>query len=162
MDNLEPNREAQAADPVMILTDEAKYYLYESGRWAVFLGIIGFVFCGLLILGSFFVKDLLNTTSSLSPTPNPLAAMGGAVSIVYILTAVMYFFPSFFLYQFGSKIKNGLNFDHQEKVNEALHQLKSYFKFWGIITIVIIAIYVLAFVGLVVGGGLGAASMLKP
>lgn len=161
MENFELNKDADHAEPVIILSDEAKYYLYESGRWAVFLGIIGFVFCGLLVIISFFMKNLLSTASSFSQSSNPMAAMGSAVTIVYIMMAVMYFFPSLFLYQFGSKIKHGLNFDSQLKVNEAFGQLKSYFKFWGIFTIVIIALYALAIVGVLVGGGLGAASMMN-
>ncbi|MGV8878836.1 MAG: DUF5362 family protein [Sphingobacteriaceae bacterium] len=161
MESFELSKGTDSTEPAIILTDEAKYYLYESGRWAVFLGIIGFVFCGLLVIISIFMKSLLHTASSFSQSPNPMAAMGSAVTIVYIMMAIMYFFPSLFLYQFGSKIKRGLNFDSQLTVNEALGQLKSYFKFWGIFTIVIIALYALALVGILVGGGLGAASMMS-
>ncbi|MDB5147374.1 MAG: hypothetical protein JWQ57_1394, partial [Mucilaginibacter sp.] len=34
----------------LILTPEAQSYLLSAGKWASFLGILGFVFCGLFLL----------------------------------------------------------------------------------------------------------------
>jgi hypothetical protein len=91
-------------------------------------------------------------------TPYP-AGMGGIMSFIYILLAVFYFFFSFYLYQFGSRIKKGIFYNDGLAVSNALGKLKSFFKLWGITTIVILVFYALVIVIIVVVG-VGAAALL--
>jgi hypothetical protein len=151
-ENFEPT-----AEPQIILSDEAQYYLQKAGQWAYFLGIVGFVLAGILVLVSLFIGSIFSMMSKFQPqaaTPYP-AAMGSFLSFLYILIAVFYFFFSLYMYQFGSRIKNGILHSNSEEVTIALGKLKSFFKLWGISTVVIISLYALIFIVVIIAGAMG-------
>lgn len=149
-------------EPDMVLTQEAQYYLQQSGKWASFLGIIGFIFCGLFFILAIFIGSVFAFLNKLSPgmPPNPLlATMGPLLSVVYIIIDVIYFIIVLNLYQFAVRVKKGIAFIDNAMLTNSFKKLKSFFKAWGIVTIVILSIYVLMLLGLIIGG-IGAASML--
>lgn len=141
------------AEPGVVLTYEAQTYLRESGKWANFLGIMGFVICGLLLIISLFIGSMMSIMGKISPMYSELPAVaGGIFTVIIILLDILYFFFAFYLYQFGSKIKRGLSFGDSEQVATALGKLKSFFKLWGIVTIVVLCLYALEIVIAVIAG----------
>ncbi|TWR29458.1 hypothetical protein FPZ43_10945 [Mucilaginibacter pallidiroseus] len=155
------HNEIPATEPKLILTEEAQYYLQKSGQWAYFLGIVGFVLTGLFVLMALFIGSFMAAMARFSPTGAGMpAGTGGLFSFFYILIAVFYFFFSLYIYQFGDKIKKGIVYGNAIDVTAALGKLKSFFKLWGITTIVIVGFYALIFV-IVIVAGVGAASMMK-
>jgi Family of unknown function (DUF5362) len=127
------------------LSIQSKAFLSETAGWAKFLGIVGFVFIGLMILLGFFAGSMM---SAFGGTGLP----GAFFTIFYIVFALLYFFPCYYLVKFSSNMKQALQFQSRELLDSALENLKSFFKYLGIFTIVILAIYALA----LVFGGLGA------
>ncbi|RYY35396.1 MAG: hypothetical protein EOP46_10155 [Sphingobacteriaceae bacterium] len=144
---------------VVVLTEEMQYYLHQGGRWAYFLGILGFIATGFILIAALFVGTIFTAISQLQPAAAPIAGMGGILTVVYIGLAVFNFFFSLYLYRFGARIKQGVPYEDIEKITSALKNLKSFFKLWGIATIVIISLYILIFIIAIVGG-IGAASQL--
>jgi hypothetical protein len=152
--------EQTAPEPGIILNSEAQSYLREAGKWAYFLGITGFIATGFILLCAFFIGTIFSLMARYQPASTPYpAGMGGIMSFIYILLAVFYFFFSFYLYQFGSRIKKGIFYNDGLAVSNALGKLKSFFKLWGITTIVILVFYALVIVIIVVVG-VGAAALL--
>jgi hypothetical protein len=149
-------------EPVMVLSQEAQYYLQQAGKWATFLGIVGFIFCGLFFIAAIFIGSIFAFLGRLSPTPQnaALQSVGPALSIVYILIDAVYFILVLYLYQFAVRIKRGIAFIDNVTVTSAFSKLKSFFKAWGILTIVLLSIYGLILVGVIIAG-IGAASMMK-
>ena len=148
--------------PGLLLTAEAQSYLREAGKWANFLGILGFVFCGLILIAAFSMAGIFAKIAEISPSPmaTTLAGIGGgAITVVYILIDLIYFFFSLYLYQFGSKIKKGIVFSDVAQVTRALGKLKSFFKLWGILTIVVLCLYALMII-VFIAIGIGTASMM--
>jgi len=150
----------------LVLTLEAQNYLRESGKWAYFLGILGFIGTGLILLAALSVSTIFALIEKFQPQSSQLlpgfgnmAGVGGILSVVYLLIAVIYFFFSLFLFQFGNNIKKGITYGDLIQVNKALGKLKSFFKLWGITTIVVIVIYILVIIGVVIAA-IGAATML--
>lgn len=143
------------AAPNISLGYEAQTYLRESGKWAAFLGIVGFIITGFIVIGALFAGTMMSTLSRMQPE-NPgaaiMAGMGGFVTVIYLLIAVLYFFFSLFLYQFGSGIKKGIMYADQLHVTTALGKLKSFFKLWGILTIVVMSLYALIIVCFIIFG----------
>ncbi|WP_428329175.1 hypothetical protein [Mucilaginibacter sp.] len=137
-----------SAEPGIVLTFEAQTYLRESGKWATFLGILGFIFCGLILIGALFAGAIFSKLAAISPNPSAvmLQGMGGFISVFYILLDLVYFFFALYLYQFGIKIKQGIVFADQFHLTAALGKLKSFFKYWGILTIIILSLYALILV----------------
>ncbi len=149
-----------ASPSPLILTPEAQSYLLTAGKWATFLGILGFVFCGLFALFALSIGTILTAASTQMPF-NPglqmMAGFGTGITVFYLLIDLLYFFFALYIYQFAVKIKAGINFSDSAHITAGLGKLKSFFKLWGIVTIVIICVYVLAIIGFVVF----AATMAK-
>lgn len=80
--------------------------------------------------------------SSLSNVNFPLGVLG----FVYIIIAVVYYFPVNYLYKFSSQMRTGIDSNNQELMTLGFENLKSLFKFIGVATIVVISIYVLALI----------------
>ncbi|WP_114938986.1 DUF5362 family protein [Mucilaginibacter endophyticus] len=145
----------------LILTPEAQSYLLTSGKWATFLGILGFIFCGLFLLLALSMGTIMSKVASMQPY-NPatamMAGMGGGITVVYVLLDLLYFFFALYLYQFATKVKAAINFSDSIHLTAGLKKLKSFFKLWGIVTIVIIALYVLGIICVIAfAASMGAA-----
>ncbi|MBB5397617.1 DUF5362 family protein [Mucilaginibacter sp. AK015] len=143
----------------LILTDEAQYYLQKAGQWAYFLGIVGFVGTAFITIMALFAGTLFSTMASMNPMMAGAAGMGGVVTFFYLLIAVFSFFFALYNYQFGDRIKKAIAYQNTQELTLALGKLKSFFKLWGISTIVIISLYILMFIGIIIAG-IGAASMM--
>lgn len=140
----------------MVLTPQAQKYLRQAGGWAKFLGIIGFVFTGLIALGALGAGSAMTSMARLSPAGAVFAGAGAMVSVIYIIIALISFFLSLYIYQFGDRVKNGVMYGSSENVASGLGKLKSAFKIYGIIIIVYIAIIILVIVAFAVGIGMSA------
>jgi hypothetical protein len=141
----------------MYLTENSKSFLKETAKWAYFLSIMGFILIALLVLlallmGTLFAKlvDLGGGVAALG------ARSGGLIMTIYLLFAVIYFFPVYYLYQFASKIKAALTTDNNEQLNTSFEYLKSHYKFLGIFTLVVTIIYALILVLGIIGGIMSA------
>jgi Ca2+/Na+ antiporter len=146
--------------PELILNFEAQSYLREAGKWANFLAIIGFIICGIILIIAFFAGSMFTIMSKMMPNGNNIpAGVGGFVTVFYILFDVLYFFFAYYLYQFADKIKKGIVFTDNAHVTAAFNKLKSFFKLWGIVTIVVLCLYALIFIISIIAG-LGAASFM--
>jgi Family of unknown function (DUF5362) len=133
-------------------------YLSESARWARFLSIMGFIACGLMVLGGLLFGSLFSSMMK-NAEPETTAVAGGLFSSLYaasaILGAVLIFFPSLYLFRFSSKMRLATNNNDQSALTDSIKNLKSFFKFYGVVTIVILSIYALAIVAGVIGAMVG-------
>lgn len=132
------------------IDDMSRSYLSETAKWAKFLSIIGFVICGLLVIASFFIGTVFSTSfgryREFNDTPS-FAGLGILVTLLYLAIGVLYFFPCLFLFRFANHMRNALNSNDQLTLNKSFQNLKSMFKFVGILTIIVISFYILAFIG---------------
>ena len=127
-------------------------YLVEAAKWAKFLSIIGFIICGLLLLTGVFFSSLFSTLSQLDSELSALGT-GGTVFIAawFIICAVIYFFPSYYLFSFASKMQTAIRNNDQVSLNDSFKNLKSSFKFWGILLIIMLCLYALVFIFTLLG-----------
>lgn len=136
----------------LTLSSDARAFLFEASRWAQFLAILGFVGAGFLALTGLVLMALGGVMAqSLAQFGFPPALFG----LFYIVLAVIYIFPSYYLYQFAAKGKQALQGSNPAMLAESLSGLKSTFKFYGIFAIVAIGIYFLAILIGIVAGGAG-------
>jgi hypothetical protein len=138
---------APEAEPGAVLSFEAQVFLQEAGKWANFLGITGFIFCTIFLITSLFIGTIISLLGAINPLYASMPPLVGiVVSFVCILLDILYFFFALYLYQFASKIKSGLTLGDTDVVTMAFGKLKSFFKLWGITTIVMLCIYALEIV----------------
>jgi hypothetical protein len=143
MDEIEINATAIPDEPTgLLLLQDGQFYLEQAGKWARFLGIMGFIGSGIIAIVGFFFGTIMTVLSRYQATHMP-KIFGGALGFVYILIAVLYFFISLYLYQFGTRIKTAIDTANPIELSLASGKLKSFFKLLGIVTIVILSLNVL-------------------
>lgn len=136
------------------MDQEASTYLGEAARWARFLSILGFIMCGLLILVGLFLGSVVSTAFRGSMGSG--SVFGGTFfTMLYVVIALLYFFPCLYLFQFGSKMRTAQRNNDQQLLSESFKNLKSCFKFFGILAIVVLGLYALALIAAVIGAAVG-------
>jgi magnesium-transporting ATPase (P-type) len=132
----------------LTVSDQAKRFLSEAGKWGRFISIIGFIMIALMVIFSLFAGVMFGNLPGLDELPFPSAIF----SLVYLLIAALYFFPVFYLYRFSYRIREALNRNDEAILESSFENLKSHYKFIGILLIVMLALYALIFVFAVIGG----------
>jgi len=128
--------------------------LRDSARWAKLLSICGFILCGLFILIGIFSSFVFsNVTTNPYDRTNMAGIMRGFIAAIYVVMAVLYFFPFLFLFRFSNRMQSALRNNDQQTLINSLGNLRAYFRFVGILLIIGLAFCALAFIF----GGLAAA-----
>ncbi|WP_295337590.1 DUF5362 family protein [Flavobacterium sp.] len=130
------------------LNQTALDYLRESAKWSMFLAILGFIGVGFLALMAIMMTSVM---SMVPDTPGPFGAVSGIISIFYIVIAVIYLFPIYYLYRYASNTKKAIFSKDSQLLTDAFGALKSHHKFLGIAAIVVISLYILAGIVMVIG-----------
>ena len=130
-----------------------KEHLSETAKWARFLAIVGLVLLALMVVfGIYFSTVVASSATSQfeddfgTSRSNPFAAMGVGMAIVYVILALIWFFPLLFLLRFSNKMRSALAGNDQNLLNNAFQNLKASMRYVGIVTIIILVIYALIFV----------------
>jgi hypothetical protein len=122
----------------LLIDHQANGYLEETAKWTRFLSILGFIFCGLIVIVAIFFGSILSSVFLGRGEAGSIGTGAGiAVAVIYVMVALLYFFPCFYLFNFSGKIQAALRGNDQTQLNLAFKNLKSCFKFWGIFTIVL-------------------------
>lgn len=136
-------------DTSLELTNRSLSYLNETRKWTMFLAILGFVFLGIMVIFSLSFSAIF---SSISGEEAKLPFPGFLIGFIYLILAVVYFFPILYLYKFSSFIKDGILNSSSDQLDLAFQNLKSHYKFMGILFIVMLAFYAFALFMVMVGG----------
>jgi hypothetical protein len=107
-----------------------------------FLVVAGFVMIGLMILVMIIGASFASGAG---------LAMGPVLFMV-VIVATIYFFPACFLFLFATNVTEGLVAEDVEKVTLGFQNLKRMFLYIGVLTIILLSMYLLIFL---VGGAAG-------
>ncbi len=128
-------------------------YFSEAAKWGKFLSIIGFIFCGLMVLLGIFAGS---TLAALGGSEAVSMIGGGFFTAFYIIIAIIWVMPFVYLYNFSSKMQVAIRNNDQQTLNHSIKNLKSLFKFLGIFTIIMLSLYALIFI-FGIAAGIGSA-----
>ena len=126
----------------LLINSISQENLNSAAKWGRFLAIVGFVGIGLMLIVGLVVQTVMPTISTTYGYSNPFLKY---IAIVYIIIGVVLFFPCLYLLKFSNKMLEAIRTSNQESMDNAFANLKSMFKFYGIVTIVILCFYALAF-----------------
>jgi len=132
------------AENQMGLSTQAIAHLKESAKWGTFLAIVGFVFIGLFMVLAIFMGVFMDNMQSDLPGYQP--NVGPIISISYMAMGALYIYPTLKLFQFSKKAKQAIAGNDSVQMTESLGNLKSMFKFMGVLMAVVISFYALALV----------------
>lgn len=144
---MEETKQNAADNNSVEFTSDSIRHLDTARKWSMFLAILGFISVGLLVLVALFAGTALAlfADSPISPV------IGVAIAIFYLIIAVLYFFPVYYLFNFSSKAKHAVNSLDSKTLTESMHFLKAHYKFLGIMVIVMLALYPLIIMLVVLG-----------
>jgi amino acid transporter len=115
-------------------------FMMECTKWAKFFAVMSFIGLGLMLLvGILFL---------IIPGKPEFMLIGG----FYLVFSVIYYFPGNYLLQFSNKTRNAIDHLDEQDLEEGIKNLKSLFRFTGILTIVVLSLYVLFIIGAIIFG----------
>ncbi|MEK7723066.1 MAG: hypothetical protein AAB336_01840 [Acidobacteriota bacterium] len=127
-------------------------HLRATKPWVKFLSILMFISVGLMFLGG-----LVMMVSFSAPAGMRGAAFGPILGIIYWIFGGLYLAPAYFLFRFASSIDDLLKGGGDVAMEMALGSQKSFWRFIGITTLVVVSFYIL-FIVLAIGGAMSMRS----
>ena len=126
------------------LLEESKLYVSSMGKWMKFFAVLGCIGIAILVLCTIFMM-----------------AFGGHIpmfgcmslrwfSLIYLIMAVLYIIPTIYLFRASAAAKLAVECNDNVQMTEFLKNNKSFWKFCGIFTIVVLIVYVLVIIGVAI------------
>ena len=113
---------------LLYIDDQNRNFLRQAATWGKFLAIVGFIYCGLIILVAIFMGTLFSSFPGFSDSDMPgFGSMftGGFFTVLLIAVAVLYFFPCYYLYNFANKMQVALRNNDQSNLTGSFQNLRS-------------------------------------
>jgi hypothetical protein len=120
-----------------VVTPTVLAMLSQTQPWVRFLSVLGFIVSGLMVLIGLF----------------GFATIGrgmGFVFLMYIPLALLYFIPSLFLFRYASRIADLRMTPGVTQLEDALAVQKSFWKFVGIVALIVISLYLMALAAFII------------
>lgn len=138
----------------LLLNSTSKTYLGIAAKWAKFLSIVGFVFIGIMVFMGIGTASFLSSTFENNPTMSDSFGKIGGVGfgLLYIVFSIIAGYPVLRLYQFAKFGKIAASSDDNIAVEASLKGLSGFFKFYGYMMMVLIAIYIVVILGIIIVG----------
>lgn len=132
------------------ITPEIRQYWRQIANWALFFAVLLFIFYGL------FALFMLGTAVQ----GGVAAGFVTAIMAIGFYTAVV-FMPAWYYYKFSSQSKQAMNTDDTGLLDEAFASLRRFYRYAGILTIVLISLYALILLvfGAAILGGAGGSGL---
>lgn len=115
------------------LNVKARTHLKTASLWAKFVGIVLFIFTGLVFTACVFM--FINAAGS-SYGNDEMLMLG----VTYLISSVLYFFVAKFVFDFGRHTKRGIKNNSQEAVEKGIKGLKNHFVLMGVLMIIGLAL----------------------
>lgn len=126
-----------------LLTPGMLEALKKTKPWVRFLSILGFLCAALMVIAGIGVSiagAFLGRNQGKGVFEGPLLIV---MAVLYVLLGVLYIFPSLYLFRYASAIGQALAAPSKSAaVEKALRQQKSFWKFAGVMTLVILLLYI--------------------
>jgi len=119
------------------ITPESREYLEETSKWGRVIGITGYLFSSMIVLFAMMTLFSFGTEGG----GEIERAFQRGVVISSLVMAILLLLPSYFIFNFSKKIKNGLISSDSDSMALAMKDLKSTFRFYGIFIILGVMLY---------------------
>ncbi len=109
------------------VTPAIRQYWQETSRWALFFALLGFLYLAFIVISILWA-------GAKSP-----ALLGGVFSV--FLVGALVFFPVWYIFQFAQKLRSALQTDDTAAAEESFTNLRRFYQFVGVLTIIVLALY---------------------
>ena len=128
-------------ETTLVITEAGKKDLLTTAKWSKFYAVLSFIGVAICVLMGILLLVSGHFMAQLQPDLN--AAMLAPLGLVYIILGVILVMPALYLLQFSQKAEQAIADTNTEMMEQALNRMKSYWKFMGIFTIVMLAVSLL-------------------
>ncbi|HOE05035.1 MAG TPA: hypothetical protein PLZ52_07445 [Bacteroidales bacterium] len=139
---MEPTGNIESGPQPIELNSEVKDCLYESAKWSNFLSVIFFAILGILVLASAITIVIASMKYSISNNE----AEPFVLAMMYIGFSGIYYFPVVFMYRFSKNVIQGIEENNQEIFYLGLKNLRSHFRFLGVLSMVAISLFTMVLI----------------
>ncbi|MGB0837429.1 MAG: hypothetical protein ACPGRE_04965 [Flavobacteriaceae bacterium] len=141
--------ESNATSTKLELNQLSINHLIKTSKWAKFLSIMGFIMTGIMVLAAIGMLFFSGTTSSALG----MGVQGILFSVIYLIMALIYAYPCYLLLKFSNNVSESISNGDSGQLEQALKNQSDMYTFFGIFTIIILAIYLIGIV-IALGGAL--------
>jgi hypothetical protein len=138
-----------APAPAATLSPSIARILQDTQPWARTMGIMGFIIVGFMILGGLAAGIVGIATGNLQSV---------MLMVIYPVLGILYIVPSMYLVRYANRIRDFVAQGHVSQLESALDAQRAFWKFVGVLTIISIALSILAVMAAIVFGILAAAA----
>jgi hypothetical protein len=149
-------KDSDTQQPELKLDELGKAYLLETARWAKFLAVLGISFMALYLLGGLVLAAAITSNPEFGVLTKGLGVSG--VLLLYSLVIFIGVYPLYALLRYSILIKRAINNTDMALLNNALRFHRNYYRYNGIIVLVMIGLYALVFVMMILIGGMAAVA----
>lgn len=128
------------------LNNEGVNYLKNSRGWAMFIGIVGIIGAGFMLIMAIVMFVLGSAMSRETGMP------GAVLGLIYLVMAGVNVAPIVFIMKFAQSAKKACQQFDNGAFNMAIKNLRGMFKSTGIVIISVIGLYIIAIIGFVIFG----------
>jgi hypothetical protein len=132
----------------MTVSETGLEYLKQTADWTKFMAVLGFISLGMMIFSGGILATLsgiLPSGNELSYAYNDLGENGMMITgILYVVLGAVMIIPYAYLNKFSNICRNSIRNQEEQLLEESFYFMKSYWKFLGIFTIVIISLVLIA------------------
>lgn len=121
--------------------ETGKAHMLEAARWAKFISWVLIIIQGLMVIFTVVASFANGMDVSEVLGAQFGAGLGLVMFAVYAFIILLFFYPLICLLKFSRKIKPAIKTGNTELFNEAFHNLKNMFKFFGITIIILLVVY---------------------
>ena len=129
--------------------EEGKSILLEMVRWTKFAAIIGIVAIVFMILMSILMGMFFDTMTATNPAMAGMGAVG--IIIYYFFIAGIMAYPVIMLYRYSISMKAAMQLSSKEKFKQAVRYMKNMFKYYGVLTIILLCLSAVFFIFTIIG-----------
>ncbi len=127
--------------PLLEVTENSKKHLKTTASWTNFYAILCFIGVAFLLLGGIMMLAMRNMMHGFGAVP--FSGFTTIMGIIYIIMAIVMIFPALYLYRFSQRTTKALENHSTPLLEEAFLNMKSYWKFIGIVSIISIALCII-------------------
>ena len=126
MQNMEEMNKMEESDGevLLVITEDIRSYIYDTAKWTRFLAVVGFIFSAFTAMFAFSSGAFLSTMTAVQPN-NPMVQLGqGGLMVMFLIFALLYFYPSLLLFNYSSAAKNAVLYGDQSALALAMDKMK--------------------------------------
>jgi len=126
----------------------ASQYLRDAAKWAKFLAVAGFIFCGLFVVVAVMAVTILPSLFNSEGSAGVGGMGSGPIAVIFVAIGVLDFFPCLYLYKFAARMQIALRTNDQLQLTSSFGNMRAFYRFVGVIMIIGLAVWFLGIISL--------------